>query len=141
MVTRASFALMEWESLFDATVFWLAAAILMGGATFYSSLLVILGFGQGASNGNQQDDTLGLIIPLLLPTFGFAIVAFGRWLARNELSFLNQFVCDTLKAHAERRKSRNHRPSTRHAYSTVPSTRMSASHAGRSACCSTAVTR
>jgi hypothetical protein len=52
------------------TVFWLAAAILMGGATFYSSLLAILGFGQGASNGNQQDDTLGLIIPSCFPRLG-----------------------------------------------------------------------
>jgi hypothetical protein len=81
------------------TAIWLVGVILIGGPIFCNSLFAVLGFGHDSSNGNQQDMALGLVIPVALPAFVFAIMAFGRWLARNERSFLNQLICDTLQAH------------------------------------------
>ena len=68
---------------------WFGLLILLGGAAFVAGVGGLLG-GRG--------HVLGVIVPAVGLAFGVGLVWFGRWLARNEESFLVAFVAEVIAA-------------------------------------------
>ena len=66
---------------------WFGGVVLIGG-----SLLV--------ASGRQDHNVLGAVIPVGMLGFGFALVRFGRFMARNEARFITEFVIKTLNGRA-----------------------------------------
>ena len=72
--------------------FWFTGVILIGGS---ASVMAVKDFLEGNSNNGEW---IALIVPPLMIAFGVALVAFGRWLGRNERPFLIEFIKSTLSA-------------------------------------------
>ena len=66
---------------------WFVGVALIGGSLFVSIL---------SHFSDQDHNVLGLVGPLAMLGFGFALVRFGRFLARNEAEFITEFVIETL---------------------------------------------
>ena len=54
-----------------------------------------------SSGGQRQNAWMGIVIPLLMPVFGFGLVRFGRYLARDETRFMKDFLIETLNAQTQ----------------------------------------
>ena len=78
---------------------WFGGVILIGGTMFVATVGKIL-FG----SGNQHENVwMGVVIPPVMLIFGFGLVRFGRYLARDEARFLTDFLVQTLNAHPQDR--------------------------------------
>jgi len=78
---------------------WFGGVILIGGTMFVATVGTML-FGSGSQ---YQNAWMGAVIPPILLAFGFGLVRFGRYLARDETRFLTGFLIQTLNAHAQDR--------------------------------------
>lgn len=65
---------------------WFAGVILIGLPVAFSML--------------RTHDSMGVAIPVGLLVFGFALIKFGRYLARNETRFLKDFLIQTLNGYS-----------------------------------------
>jgi hypothetical protein len=75
-------------------IFWLGIVVLV--AVFQLSLTVASFFIKEAPK--DIGSIIGKLIPVALAIAGFAILKFGRYLARNESDFLKAFLIDLLEA-------------------------------------------
>jgi hypothetical protein len=73
---------------------WFGGIVFIGGTIFVSTLIAVLGGGQIVTTV-----WMGLGIPLILPLFGYLLLKFGRFLARDEQRFLTDFLRGTIDAH------------------------------------------
>jgi hypothetical protein len=78
---------------------WFGGVILIGGTMFVAAIGTIF-FGSGSQHQNAW---MGAVIPPVMLVFGFGLLRFGRYLARDETRFLTDFLIQTLKAHAQDR--------------------------------------
>ena len=78
---------------------WFGGVILIGGTAFVVTAGTIF-FG---SSSQHQNAWMGAVIPTVMLLFGFGLVRFGRFLARDEARFLTDFLMQTLNAHAQDR--------------------------------------
>jgi hypothetical protein len=72
--------------------FWFTGVLLTGGA---ASIMAVKDFIEGKS---RTGEWIAFIVPPLMIIFGIALVAFGRWLGRDERPFLIDFFKNTLSA-------------------------------------------
>ena len=78
---------------------WFGGVILIGGTGFVVTVGTIF-FG---SSSQHQNSWMGVVIPPVMLVFGFGLVRFGHYLARDETRFLTDFLLQTLNAHAQDR--------------------------------------
>jgi hypothetical protein len=78
---------------------WFSGVVLIGGTMFVATVGTML-FSAGSQHQNAW---MGAVIPPLMLAFGFGLVRFGRYLARDETRFLRDFLIQTLDAHAQDR--------------------------------------
>jgi hypothetical protein len=75
-------------------VVWFAIVALFGG-----TLLLATGWNALYGNGGPSRETLwGILIPLVLLSFGIGLVRLGRYLARDDPQFLMDFLAQILEA-------------------------------------------
>jgi hypothetical protein len=74
---------------------WFGGVVLIGGTMFIATVGSLL-FG---SERQSQNAWLGAVIPPAMLVFGFGLVRFGGYLARDETRFLRDFLIQTLNAH------------------------------------------
>jgi hypothetical protein len=77
-----------------AMIVWFGAIIYMAGAPFIRTLYLMI-VGSPAEYENAK--VLLVTFPVML-AFGFGLIAFGRYLARNEIRFLTEFLIRELDA-------------------------------------------
>jgi hypothetical protein len=71
--------------------------------------IIFLGMGWASLSGKRGDSretSLMLIVPLGMLCFGIGLIWFGRFLARNEPKFLEDFLIQTLDARRNSREKR-----------------------------------
>lgn len=73
---------------------WFGGVLLLGGGVFLMCLAGLILAYQSMPAGTW----MGLLIPPWMVLFGFGIIQFGRYLARDERQFLLDFLCETLMA-------------------------------------------
>ncbi len=73
---------------------WFGGLLLIGGTIFVVAIASMI---SGSSN-RQHDAWLGLVVPPAMLVFGYGLVRFGRYLARDEARFLTDFLIQTLDA-------------------------------------------
>jgi hypothetical protein len=73
---------------------WMIGAASLGSIIFIVSAGILMS-GSSAARG---DAWLGLVVPLVLPVFGYALFKTGAYLARDEARFLADFLKQTLNA-------------------------------------------
>lgn len=78
---------------------WFGGVILIGGTGFLAAVGTIF----FVSGSQRQTAWMGVVIPPLMLAFGFGLVRFGRYLARDEARFLTDFLAQTLDAKAQNR--------------------------------------
>ena len=78
---------------------WFGGVILIGGTMFVATVWTML----FSADGPRQNLWMGAVIPPFMLAFGFGLVRFGRYLARDETRFLTDFLIQTLDAHAHDR--------------------------------------
>lgn len=78
---------------------WFGFVILIGGTMFVATVGTLF-FGPGNRHENAW---MGAVIPPVMLVFGFGLVRFGRYLARDEARFLTDFLIQTLNAHVHDR--------------------------------------
>lgn len=78
-------------------VVWLGNVGLIG----VLMLLVTISSMMMGSDHADQDAWMGVVIPAVMFAFGFGLVGFGRYLARDEGRFLTNFLMQTLDIHTQ----------------------------------------
>jgi hypothetical protein len=76
---------------------WLSGVLLIGGTMFLSTV----GSMAIASGSHHQNAWMGVVIPPVMLAFGFGLVCFGRYLARDEGRFLTDFLSRTLDVYEQ----------------------------------------
>ncbi len=72
---------------------WFGGVAVIGGLVFVSSLFMLM-----VDPHSPKNPALGVIVPPAMLAFGFALVRFGRYLARDEAKFLAGAVRHILEA-------------------------------------------
>jgi len=80
-------------------IIWFSGVILIGGTIF----LVTIGSLISHSAHQQQNAWVGAVIFPAMLVFGYGLIQFGRYLARGEAPFLEDFLIQTLGAHKHNR--------------------------------------
>jgi hypothetical protein len=73
---------------------WFGGVALFGGTLFLATGLNAL----SGKSGDTRETLLGMIIALVMLSFGIGVVRLGRYLARNDPQFLMDFLIQTLDA-------------------------------------------
>jgi hypothetical protein len=76
---------------------WLSGVLFIGGTMF----LATVGSMAIASGSHHQNAWMGVVIPPVMLAFGFGLVCFGRYLARDEGRFLTDFLSRTLDVYEQ----------------------------------------
>lgn len=80
---------------------WLGGVLLIGGTMFLATVgSMVIG-----SGSHHQNAWMGVVIPPVMLAFGFGLVCFGRYLAREEARFLKDFLIRTLDVHDQNRSA------------------------------------
>lgn len=78
---------------------WLGGVLLLGGTMFIATVSsMVIG-----SDSHHQNAWMGVVIPPAMLAFGFGLMCFGRYLAREEARFLTDFLIRTLDVHDQNR--------------------------------------
>jgi hypothetical protein len=77
---------------------WFGFLVLFGGAIFISSIASAF----GVSHARHKNEWMGIAFFPIMLVFGFLLVRFGRYLARNEERFLTEFLIRALDAREDR---------------------------------------
>jgi len=70
---------------------WFGGVVMVGGALSFATV-----HSAPSASSSRRGDVLSVAVPLGMLGFGFALVRFGRYLARNEDKFLTDFLIHTL---------------------------------------------
>jgi len=89
-VIRGEFAMHAFTRVFMPI--WFGGVMLIGGSGFVISLFAML----TRPSGQHQRPWPVLLIPPGMLLFGFLLIRFGRYLARDEARFLTDFLRHTL---------------------------------------------
>ena len=87
------FGMHPWTRAF--MTFWFGFLILVGGSVCLGTLTRLL----SPSHAPVGTAWVGMVVPPGMLLFRFGLVAFGRYLAREEAGFLTGFLVRTLDAH------------------------------------------
>jgi len=80
---------------------WFSGVILIGGTMFIVATGAFL-FGSPPRGNNAW---VGIFVPPVMVAFGFALVRFGRYLARDEARFITEFLVRVLNANDRKASS------------------------------------
>ena len=73
---------------------WFGGVIIIGSTIFFATLWPML----SGSESQDWNAWLGVIIPPAMLVFGYGLIRFGRYPARDEARFLTDFLIRTLDA-------------------------------------------
>lgn len=85
-LVRCTFSMHPFVTAFMAV--WFGGVLLIGGATVVHLLNLFI----SASAKAPEGSVAGIAVPFLMLLFGAGLVAFGRWLASDEETFLLNFL-------------------------------------------------